>query len=170
MSVYFVPTYVCICMHVAYIRNYYCVRRHGYSEGFVACLGTREVEIFYFKWKPTCIVACMYLCRHVCTYVHTMYLCIYMHPIRNLYRVPELAWLLWRLCCMFRNRRGRKFLLWRWCLWNISIWSRFSFLWETGLPDGNFQTKNLYLGKFWGVLQWKMLVYFMEIQSILREF
>jgi hypothetical protein len=31
-----------------------------------------------------------------------------------------------------------------------------------------FQTKNPYLGKFWSVLQWKMLVYFMPIWSILR--
>jgi hypothetical protein len=33
-----------------------------------------------------------------------------------------------------------------------------------------FQTKNRNLGKFWRVLQWKMLVYFMEILSILRTF
>jgi hypothetical protein len=31
-----------------------------------------------------------------------------------------------------------------------------------------FQTKNPNLGKFWGVLQWKILVYFMTIWSILR--
>jgi hypothetical protein len=30
----------------------------------------------------------------------------------------------------------------------------------SGLPDF-FQTKNTSLGKFWRVLQWKMLVYFM---------
>jgi hypothetical protein len=40
------------------------------------------------------------------------------------------------------------------------------FLWRTGLPDGIFETKNPYLGKFWRVLQWK----FMSIWSILRPF
>jgi hypothetical protein len=35
---------------------------------------------------------------------------------------------------------------------------------------GCFQTKNTYLGKFWRVLQWKLLVYFMAIWSILRPF
>jgi hypothetical protein len=33
-----------------------------------------------------------------------------------------------------------------------------------------FQTKNPTLGKFWRALQWKMLVYFMDIWSILRPF
>jgi hypothetical protein len=33
-----------------------------------------------------------------------------------------------------------------------------------------FQTKNRNLGKFWRVLQWKILVYFMDIWSILRTF
>jgi hypothetical protein len=33
-----------------------------------------------------------------------------------------------------------------------------------------FQTKNSNLGKFWRVLQWKMLVYFMAIWPILRQF
>jgi hypothetical protein len=33
-----------------------------------------------------------------------------------------------------------------------------------------FQTKNPNLGKFWRVLQWKILVYFMAIWSILRIF
>jgi hypothetical protein len=32
----------------------------------------------------------------------------------------------------------------------------------------SFQTKNPNLGKFWWVLQWKMLVFFMTIWSILR--
>jgi hypothetical protein len=32
------------------------------------------------------------------------------------------------------------------------------------------KTKNPYFGKFWRVLQWKMLVYFMAIWSILRPF
>jgi hypothetical protein len=34
------------------------------------------------------------------------------------------------------------------------------------MPD--FQTKKSNLGKFWRVLQWKMLVYFMSILSTLR--
>jgi hypothetical protein len=33
-----------------------------------------------------------------------------------------------------------------------------------------FQTKNPNLGKFWTVLQWKMIVYFMDTWSILRSF
>jgi hypothetical protein len=33
-----------------------------------------------------------------------------------------------------------------------------------------FQTKNPNLGQFWGVLKWKMLLYFMSIWSILRLF
>jgi hypothetical protein len=33
-----------------------------------------------------------------------------------------------------------------------------------------FQTKNPNLGKFWRVLQWKMLVYFMAIWYIFRTF
>jgi hypothetical protein len=33
-----------------------------------------------------------------------------------------------------------------------------------------FQTKNTNLGKFWRVLQWKMVVYFMGIWSILLPF
>jgi hypothetical protein len=33
-----------------------------------------------------------------------------------------------------------------------------------------FQTKNPNLGKFWRGLQWKILVYFMAIWSILRPF
>jgi hypothetical protein len=33
-----------------------------------------------------------------------------------------------------------------------------------------FQTKNPNLGKFWRVLQWKILVYFMTIWSILRPY
>jgi hypothetical protein len=37
---------------------------------------------------------------------------------------------------------------------------------EAGLPDGLFQTKNTSLGKFWRVLQWKMLVYVKAIWSI----
>jgi hypothetical protein len=38
---------------------------------------------------------------------------------------------------------------------------------KAGLPDGIFfQTKNPNLGKFWRVLQWKMLVYFTVIWYI----
>jgi hypothetical protein len=33
-----------------------------------------------------------------------------------------------------------------------------------------FQTKNSNLGKFWRVLLWKMLVYFMDTWSILTSF
>jgi hypothetical protein len=33
-----------------------------------------------------------------------------------------------------------------------------------------FQTKNPNLGKFWRVLQWKMLVYFVDTWSILQYF
>jgi hypothetical protein len=36
------------------------------------------------------------------------------------------------------------------------------------LPDGVYQTKNSNLGKFWKVLQWKMLVFFVAILSISR--
>jgi hypothetical protein len=36
------------------------------------------------------------------------------------------------------------------------------------LPDGFFQTKNPNLGKLRRVLQWKILVYFITIRSILR--
>jgi hypothetical protein len=39
-----------------------------------------------------------------------------------------------------------------------------------GCPMVCFQTKNPNLGKFWRVLQWKMLVYFMDTWSILRYF
>jgi hypothetical protein len=38
-----------------------------------------------------------------------------------------------------------------------------------GLPDGIFSNQNTNLGKFWSVLQWKMLVYFMAIWYILRN-
>jgi hypothetical protein len=42
---------------------------------------------------------------------------------------------------------------------------------SSGLPDGTFyfQTKNPNLGKFLKDLQWKMLLYFMTIGSILRQ-
>jgi hypothetical protein len=38
------------------------------------------------------------------------------------------------------------------------------------LPDGIFSTQNPNLGKFWRVLPWNMLVYFMDIWSILYLF
>jgi hypothetical protein len=41
---------------------------------------------------------------------------------------------------------------------------------SAGLPDGIFQTKNFNSSKFWRVLQWKILVYFMAILSILLPF
>jgi hypothetical protein len=41
---------------------------------------------------------------------------------------------------------------------------------EQGCQMVCFQTKNRNLGKFWRVLQWKMLVYFMDIWSILQTF
>jgi hypothetical protein len=34
---------------------------------------------------------------------------------------------------------------------------------QSGLPDGLFSNQNTNLGKFWRVLEWKMLVYFMTI-------
>jgi hypothetical protein len=33
-----------------------------------------------------------------------------------------------------------------------------------------YQTKNPNFGKFWGVFQWEMMVYFMVIWSILQPF
>jgi hypothetical protein len=39
-----------------------------------------------------------------------------------------------------------------------------------GLPDGILLNQNPTLGKFWMVLQWKILVYFIAIWSILRSF
>jgi hypothetical protein len=41
---------------------------------------------------------------------------------------------------------------------------------EQGCQMVCFQTKNPNLGKFWRVLHWKMLVYFMETWSILMSF
>jgi hypothetical protein len=38
---------------------------------------------------------------------------------------------------------------------------------DAGLPDGLFSNQNPNLGKFWRVLQWQMLVYFMAVWSIL---
>jgi hypothetical protein len=39
-----------------------------------------------------------------------------------------------------------------------------------GLPDGLFSDQKYQFGKFWRVLRWKMLVYFMTIWHILRLF
>jgi hypothetical protein len=41
---------------------------------------------------------------------------------------------------------------------------------DQGCQMVSFQTKNPNLGKFWRVLRWKMLVYFMDTWSILRSF
>jgi hypothetical protein len=41
---------------------------------------------------------------------------------------------------------------------------------EQGCQMAFFQAKHPNLGKFWMVLQWKMLVFFMDIWSILRPF
>jgi hypothetical protein len=41
---------------------------------------------------------------------------------------------------------------------------------KQGCQMSYFQTKNPNLGKFWRVLQWKMLVYFMAIWSNLWQF
>jgi hypothetical protein len=38
------------------------------------------------------------------------------------------------------------------------------------LPDSIFYTKNPNLGKFWRVLEWKMLAYFIAIWYIFRQF
>jgi hypothetical protein len=37
---------------------------------------------------------------------------------------------------------------------------------QPGLPNGTFSNQKYLLGKFWRVLQWKMLVHFMAIWSI----
>jgi hypothetical protein len=42
--------------------------------------------------------------------------------------------------------------------------------WKQGCQMAHFQTQNPNLGTFWRVLQWKMLVHFMTISSILRPF
>jgi hypothetical protein len=39
---------------------------------------------------------------------------------------------------------------------------------KSGNPMVYFQTKNLNLGKFWRVLEWKVLVYFIGIWNNLR--
>jgi hypothetical protein len=41
---------------------------------------------------------------------------------------------------------------------------------QPGLPDGLFSNKNPNLGIFCRVLQWKTLVYFTDVWSILRPF
>jgi hypothetical protein len=41
---------------------------------------------------------------------------------------------------------------------------------DQGCQMAHFQTKNPNLGKFWCPLQWKVLVNFMAIWSILRPF
>jgi hypothetical protein len=39
-----------------------------------------------------------------------------------------------------------------------------------GLPDGFFLNQNHNLGKFWRAIDWKMLIYFMDIWNILHTF
>jgi hypothetical protein len=41
---------------------------------------------------------------------------------------------------------------------------------EQGCQMVSFQTKNPNLGKFWRVLDWKMLIYFMAIWNVLQTF
>jgi hypothetical protein len=51
--------------------------------------------------------------------------------------------------------------IWQPCLLNIDAYRTWM---------AYFQTQNRNLGKFWRNLQWKMLVYFMAIWSIIRTF
>jgi hypothetical protein len=37
------------------------------------------------------------------------------------------------------------------------------------MPDGLFSNQKYHFGKFWRVLHWKLLVYFIAIWSILRQ-
>jgi hypothetical protein len=39
-----------------------------------------------------------------------------------------------------------------------------------GLPDGLYSNQNRKMSKFWGALEWKILVYFMTIWNILLPF
>jgi hypothetical protein len=41
---------------------------------------------------------------------------------------------------------------------------------HSGLPDGLFSNQNHNLGKIWRFLQWKKLLHFMTIWSILQPF
>jgi hypothetical protein len=53
---------------------------------------------------------------------------------------------------------------------NVALVNRaLSFLVAQGCQMVCFQTKNPNLGKFWWVLQWKMMVYSMDTWSILRS-
>jgi hypothetical protein len=40
----------------------------------------------------------------------------------------------------------------------------------SGLPDGLFSNQKIQFGKFWRALEWKMLIYFMDISNILLTF
>jgi hypothetical protein len=51
-------------------------------------------------------------------------------------------------------------------IWPENWWRK----WDQGCQMVCFQTKNLYLGRFWRALKWKMLVYFMVIWNNLRPF
>jgi hypothetical protein len=55
------------------------------------------------------------------------------------------------------------------CLWSwVRIGKILFFIYLQGWQMVCFQTKHPNLGKFWRVLLWKILVYFMTIWSILR--
>jgi hypothetical protein len=62
-----------------------------------------------------------------------------------------------------------KFTLCRYSPW-ISTTDRTDRDLAAGMPDCIFLNQNTILGKFWRVLQWKVLVYFTAIWSILRLF
>jgi hypothetical protein len=53
---------------------------------------------------------------------------------------------------------------------NLLLFSPAAFVaWMQGCQMVSFQTKNPKLGKFWGALDWKMLIYFMAIWNIYRH-
>jgi hypothetical protein len=66
----------------------------------------------------------------------------------------------------------RKRYVWRYTQYLTVLFFQIdiSFTWQQGCQIVYLQTKNCNLGTFWTVLQWKMLVYFMTIWSILRTF
>jgi hypothetical protein len=52
----------------------------------------------------------------------------------------------------------------------VAITHGYETLLKQGCQMVCFQTKNPNLGQFWKVMQWKILVYFMDTWSILRSF
>jgi hypothetical protein len=78
-------------------------------------------------------------------------------------------WIIWRKWGPLQRRC---------CRYKLGAWrdmrQNFHFKKEVDLDQGcqmvYFQTQIPKLGKFWRVLQWKMLLYFMAIWSILRPF